>query len=158
MFKVAADSFEAYLDFDPARKAELKRLDAAIRDAAPGLKRHFHAGTPAGEPGMRFKMIGYGKFHYAPKPGQKVAWPVIGIALQKNYISVYVSATRKGKPLVSLYSDRLGALRAGRNIFSFVAFADLDAQVFTALVAEAGRVFESDPDNPVRYRQSSQPG
>src|SRR5579872_6090739 len=136
MFKVPVDSLAAYLDFDPARKADLKRLDKSIRDAAPGLKRHFHAGTPAGTPGMRFKMIGYGKFHYAAGSGEKVAWPLIGIALQKNYISVYLSATRKGKPLVSLYADRLGAWRAGRNNFSFVEFDDLDAKTFSSLIAE----------------------
>lgn len=153
MFKVTADSLATYLDFDPDRKADLKRLDAAIREAAPGLKRHFHAGTPAGTPGMRFKMIGYGRFHYAPKPGQTVAWPVIGIALQKNYISVYISVTRNGKPLVSLYADKLRALRAGRNNFSFVEFADLDGKAFSALVAEVGEIFESDPSNPVGYKQ-----
>lgn len=153
MFKVPVDSLAAYLDFDPARKADLKRLDKSIREAAPGLKRYFHAGTPAGEPGMRFKMIGYGKFHYAASSGEQVAWPLIGIALQKNYISVYLSATRKGKPLVSLYADRLGAARAGRNNFSFVEFADLDAKTFSALIAAAAKIFGSDPDNPVRYRE-----
>lgn len=153
MFKIPADNLVDYLNFDPARKAELMKLHVAIREAAPDLKRYFHAGTPAGEPGMRFKMIGYGKFHYAASSGEKVAWPLIGIALQKNYISVYLSATRKGKPLVSLYADRLRASRAGHNNFSFVEFADLNAKTFSSLIAEAAKIFESDPDNPVRYRE-----
>ncbi|HEV2331543.1 MAG TPA: hypothetical protein VGV16_00150 [Gammaproteobacteria bacterium] len=151
MFKVPVDSLAAYLDFDPDRKADLKRLDKSIRDAAPDLKRHFHAGTLAGEPGMRFKMIGYGKFHYMASSGEQVAWPVIGIALQKNYISVYVSATRRGRPLVALYAKRLHALRAGRNNFSFIQFSDLDGDAWSALVTEVGKVFKSDPGNPVRY-------
>lgn len=53
MFKVDAENLRAYFAFDPARKAELLKLDAAIRRAAPNLTRHFHRGTPAGQPGMK---------------------------------------------------------------------------------------------------------
>jgi hypothetical protein len=63
------------------------RLDALIRATAPTLKRYFHRGTPAGEARMRMKMIGYGKFRYAIKSGKSTQWPVIGGALQKNYIT-----------------------------------------------------------------------
>lgn len=93
MFRVTADSLESYLDFDPARKPDLLRLHDLIRKAAPGLRRYFHKGTPAGEAGMRMKMIGYGKFRYAIKSGKTAEWPVIGVALQKNYISMYVRKT-----------------------------------------------------------------
>lgn len=62
MFKVDAENLRAYFAFDPARKAALLKLDAAIRRAAANLTRHFHRGTPAGQPGMRFKMIGYGRW------------------------------------------------------------------------------------------------
>jgi len=43
MFRVAADSLEAYLAFDPGRTADLEQLHAVMRKAAPSLKRHFHA-------------------------------------------------------------------------------------------------------------------
>ena len=64
MFRVDVDSVKEYFDFDPERKSELQQLDRVIRSSAPGLNRYFHRGTPAGEPGMGFKMIGYGKLHY----------------------------------------------------------------------------------------------
>ena len=153
MFRVAADSLEAYLAFDPARTADLEQLHAVMRKAAPTLRRHFHAGTPAGEAGMRMNMIGYGGFRYAIKSGKTAAWPVIGVALQKNYISVYVAVTRGGKPLVSCYAGKLGELRAGGNNFSFVAFGDLDAANVAALFAEAADIFKADKENPVRYMQ-----
>jgi hypothetical protein len=153
MFKVDVDSLAAYLDFDPKRKGELLKLHAVITKAAPGLKRHFHAGTPAGQAGMRFKMIGYGKFHYTAGTGEKVAWPVIGVALQKNYISVYVTVTKGGGPIVRTYAAQLGAKRSGGNNFSFEAFDDLDPKALSAMVAEVGRIFAADPDNPVRYMQ-----
>src|SRR5262249_42484583 len=77
MFRVDVDGLQAYFNFDPERKTDLLKLDALIKKAAPGLKRYFHAGTPAGEAGMRMKMIGYGKFRYAIKSGKTSIWPVV---------------------------------------------------------------------------------
>lgn len=155
MFRVIADGLEAYLAFDPDRAADIEKLHALMRKAAPSLKRHFHAGTPAGEAGMRMSMIGYGRFRYAIKSGKTAWWPVIGVALQKNYISVYVALTRDGKPLVPHYAGKLGELRMGGNNFSFEAFDDLNAQAVSALFAEAAAIFKADGQNPVRYMQGN---
>jgi hypothetical protein len=155
MFRVTADSLAAYLDFDPARKFNLEKLDAVMRKAAPSLKRYFHQGTPAGDAGMRMKMIGYGRFRYAIKSGKSTSWPVVGIALQKNYVSVYLSITKDGVPIVQSYAGRLGELRIGRNNFSFEKFDDLNIKALSSLLAEAANIFKSDPDNPVRYRERS---
>jgi len=153
VFRVDVDSLDAYLDFDPKRKAELLKLDGVIRKAAPALKRHFHEGTPAGSAGMRMKMIGYGKFQYAIKSGKTTPWPVVGIALQKNYISVYMAVTKSGRPLLQGYAGKLGELRSGGNNFSFETFDDLNATQLSKLFAEAGSIFKSDTENPVRYMQ-----
>lgn len=154
MFRVKADSLSEYLDFDPARRPDLHKLHKLIRQAAPGLKRHFHAGTPAGEPGMRFKMIGYGKFRYEAK-GKAVSWPVIGVALQKSYISIYICVTKGRTPIVLTYAGKLGALRSGRNNFSFEKLEDLDTKTLGRLFKEVGGIYASDPANPVRYKQGS---
>jgi hypothetical protein len=155
VFRVTADGLEAYLAFDPIRTTDLKKLHGLMRKAAPALKRHFHAGTPAGEAGMRMNMIGYGRFRYAIKPGKETSWPLIGAALQKNYISVYVAVTRNGKPLVPFCAGKLGELRIGGNNFSFETFDDLKAPAVAALFAEAADIFEADRENPVRYMQGS---
>jgi hypothetical protein len=155
MFQVMANGLGSYLNFDPARKPDLVMLDKLMAGSAPSLKRYFHKGTPAGETGMRMKMIGYGKFRYAIKSGKTTEWPVIGVALQKNYISVYVSVTKSGSPLVQAYEGKLGALRMGRNHFSFVRFDDLRFPVLASLFADAASVFRSDPGNPVRYMQGT---
>src|SRR5215475_1543512 len=148
MFQVKADSLQGYLDFDPARKADLLHLHDLIRTSAPALKRYFHKGTPAGEAGMRMKMIGYGKLRYATRSGDAVEWPVIGVALQKNYISVYVAVTRSDAPIVPAYAGRLGEKRVGRNNFSFERFDDLQTAAVSSLFAEVAKIFESDPNNP----------
>jgi hypothetical protein len=66
---------------------------------------------------MRMKMIGYGKFHYAVKSRKTIEWPIIGVALQKSYISVYVAVTKARAPIVPNCAGQLGELRMGRNNF-----------------------------------------
>jgi len=67
------------------------------------------------------------------------------VALQKNYISVYLSIAKEGAPLLQSYADKLGALRVGGNNFSFRVFEDLDGRVAGSLFAEADRIFGTDP-------------
>jgi hypothetical protein len=155
MYRVTADTLGAYLNFDPSRRADLLKLHELTRKAAPGLARYFHKGTPAGEAGMRMKMIGYGKFRYAVKSGQTVEWPVIGVALQKNYISVYVAIRKNGRPIVETYAGGLGELRSGHNNFSFERYDDLKAKRVSALFGEIDHIFENDPQNPVRYMEGA---
>jgi Domain of unknown function (DU1801) len=131
MFRVEVNSVAAYVAFDPARRGDLEGLDALIQAAAPQLGQYFHAGTPAGTPGMRFKMIGYGLTTSA----NGVEWPRVGVALQKNYISVYVQAGT----VLERYRGRLGELRMGRGNFSFVRFAELKADVAEEMLREAAR-------------------
>ena len=155
MFRVTADTLQEYLNFDPERKHDLIKLNQLMTQAAPNLKRYFHKGTPAGQAGMRMKMIGYGKFRYSVKSGQSIEWPVIGVALQKNYVSFYVSVTKQREPIVPSYAGKLGEIRMGRNNLSFEKFDDLKVTPFTSLVAEVAEIFASDPENPVQYMQST---
>jgi hypothetical protein len=150
MFKVLAGSLEEYLSFDPKRRGDLEQLDALIRQSAPSLKRYFQAGTPPGEPGMRFKMVGYGAFHFPAKAGKQVQWPVIGVALQKSYITAYFAVTVNNKPIVDSYVGKLGELRAGVNNFSFRTFSELNTKMVFSLFQDAADVFARDPQNPIR--------
>jgi len=155
MFNVTARDLDAYFAFDPDREPDLRKFDGLVRKAAPSLRRHFHQGTPAGSAGMRMRMIGYGKFRYSIKSGQSTDWPVIGVALQKSYISVYLSVTVEGQPIIDRYKGKLGEKRSGRNNFSFVRFGELKSEIVARLITEAGKIFDADPANPVHYRQDS---
>jgi len=153
-FRVAVDSLKAYFDFDPKRKLDLEQLDRLIRKGAPTLKRHFHPGTLPSEAGMRFNMIGYGKFRYANKSGKSTDWPVGGVALQKNYISVYFAINKDNAPITRPYAGKLGELRMGQNNFSFEKFSDRNIAALSSLFAQAASLFKSDPDNAIRSMQS----
>lgn len=155
MFRVDVNSLTEYFAFDLERRADLQKVDRLIRRSAPGLKRYFHRGTPSGEPGMRFKMIGYGKFQYLARSGQSVDWPAVGVALQKNYVSVYLSVMKDGASLIRPYAGKLGEVRVGRNNFSFVKYEDLDVAVLAALFAEAERIFLADLSRGLHVRGST---
>jgi hypothetical protein len=59
-------------------------------------------------------LIGYGSFQYEVKADQRVEWPIVGLALQKNYISLNTSVVKEGAPITDRYKGRLiGALRYG---------------------------------------------
>jgi hypothetical protein len=133
MFKVEASSLKEYFDWDLSRRPCLVFMDKVIRAAAPELKRWFYKGSAAGEPGMRLKLIGYGSFVYPVKSGKTVKWPIISIALQKNYVSVYLSVSKDNEPILDDYRDQLGALKYGDNNFCFSDPGQLNVPALTRL-------------------------
>lgn len=61
---------------------------------------------------MTMTMIGYGRFEYMAKSSTTlVSWPILGLALQKNYISLYSSVSGDGRPFTVGYTGRLGRAR-----------------------------------------------
>ena len=154
MYKVAANTREDYIAEATRTGRDLAGIDAFIQRVAPALQPWFYNVGPT-EPGMTFKMLGYGAFIYAPTKDTQttVEWPVIGLALQKNYISLYLSVTKDDKPLLDFYTDQLGYTRRGNNNFSFKSFEQLNHTVFEQLVKEAAQIFAEEPLNPVRFKE-----
>ncbi|UMP04824.1 DUF1801 domain-containing protein [Amycolatopsis sp. EV170708-02-1] len=135
MFTVAASNLEEYFAADPAREADLRAVDRLVREAAPELKREFFGGTGAGKPGMGMSLIGYGKFQYRVKSSSEpIDWPIVGLALQKNYLSLYVAAVRNDRYLVEDYAGRLGKVGLGQNCVRFKKAGDLDESGLGALL------------------------
>ena len=154
MFKVEASTLKKYFDWDLGRKPCLVFMDELIRQAAPDLKRWFYKGSAAGEPGMRMKLIGYGSFEYSVKSGKTVTWPIIGMALQKNYISVYVSVTKNHEPILNDYWDQIGALRYGDNNFSFSDPNQLHVAALTRLFKDIAGTGKTDHNKALVYNRS----
>ncbi|MDR2975832.1 MAG: DUF1801 domain-containing protein [Streptococcaceae bacterium] len=138
MFKVDANSRESYLLAAGERKSDLEKLDAFIQTSAPKLSAYFHPGTALGQPGMRVKLLAYGETFYLSSSGKKVEWPVIAVALQKNYISVYVWSAVS----IADFIGKLGECKVGkRNNFSFVKFSDLKLGPLEKLLETAENYF-----------------
>ena len=152
MHKVQASTLDEYFNADPARKSDLEALDALIRETAPRLNRWFYGGASDGKPGMRMCLIGYGAFQYEMKSGDRVEWPILSMALQKSYLTLYTSVFKGDAPIVDDYIGRLGELRAGVNNFSFVTFDQLDRDAVAALIKDIDDTVERDPLGSMRYR------
>jgi hypothetical protein len=149
--KVQAKTLDEYFNADPVRKSDLEALDRLIRDTAPKLDRWFYAGASDGKPGMRMSLIGYGAFQYEMKSGERVVWPIVCVALQKNYMTLYTSVFKDDAPIVDQYIGRLGELKAGINNFSFVTFDQLDWDAVAALVKDIEYTIRQDPIGSLRY-------
>jgi len=152
MFQVQAHSLDEYFDADPARKGDLQAFDALIRETVPRLERWFYPGTPPGGAGMRMTLIGYGSFTYEMPSGQRVEWPIVGLALQKNYISMYTSVVKEETLITDRYTGSLGELRSGTGNFSFVTFDQLDRDAVAALLKDIDTTLQQDPIGALRYR------
>ena len=75
---------------------------------------------------------------YENRSGEGVEWFVVGLAAQKNYISMYVNAVKEGRYLLREYEEKLGKAKVGSASISFGSVADVDLDALLELVEEAG--------------------
>lgn len=118
MFKsVKATTVKEYLDAVPAERREaINFLHAFIRKTVPSLKPHF-----------AYNMIGYGSFPYfSSSHKEMMPWPVVSLANQKQYISLYVCAVQDGKYLAEAHAKELGKVNVGKSCIRFKKIEDLD--------------------------------
>ncbi|OHA18344.1 MAG: hypothetical protein A2664_02325 [Candidatus Taylorbacteria bacterium RIFCSPHIGHO2_01_FULL_46_22b] len=130
MFKpVKAKSIKAYFEMLPEeRRVPMEFLHAFIQKSSPKLK-----------PIFSYNMLGYGSFKYKNYKKEIINWPVIALASQKNYISVYVCAVDKGKYIAEKYKKELGKVSVGRSCIRFTKLEDLDLKVFKKVIQLASK-------------------
>lgn len=126
--KVDAKTPDEYFSKTGEREADLRQLDKLIRTAAPDLERTMVSG-------MAMNMVGYGMFHYKGKSGREGDWPVVALANQKNYMSLYICATEDGKYLAEANADKLGKVSVGRSCIRFKKLEDLNLDVVRDIVS-----------------------
>ena len=128
--KSDAATHEEYIErLNEPRRAEIKALHELIRQTVPQL-----------EPTMEFGMPGYGTFHYRYATGREGDWMLIGLASNKNYISLYVMAgSPDGRYLAETYKDRLPKASIGKSCIRFKRLGDVDQEVLTLLLRQAAQ-------------------
>lgn len=130
-------SVDEYLaSIDGPRGDDIRKLDDLIRGQLSELERHLYEGALWG--GTEQRIVGYGILDYRNKSGDDVEWFLVGLAAQKNYISMYVNAVDDGKYLLAQYEGRLGKVKQGSASISFSSLADLDIEVMTEMLGRAG--------------------
>jgi uncharacterized protein YdhG (YjbR/CyaY superfamily) len=110
------------------RRNILTKLDQVIKNTVPELK-EFYA----------YNMPGYGSFTYINYKKEEVKWPVISMASQKNYVSVYVCAVDANQYIAEKYGDELGNVSVGKSCIRFKKLEDLNIEVFKKVIKAAAK-------------------
>jgi hypothetical protein len=116
-------------------REDIAALDAVIAAVMTGLERTLWEGVFWG--GSQQAIIGYGSYRYKGRSGAEGEWFIVGLAAQKNYLSLYVNAYDGGQSLVKAYAPRLGKVKASSANLQFKRAADLDLDVLRELVTRA---------------------
>ncbi len=127
--KIDALTPDEYFSKTGEREPILRELDKLIRETAPSLERTMASG-------MAMNMVGYGMFHYKGKSGREGDWPVVALASQKNYISLYVCAIEDGKYVAESHKDQLGKVSVGRSCIRFKKLEDLNLETVRKILKE----------------------
>lgn len=128
MFKpVKAKTIEEYFAMlTPERKEILLFLHDFIQKNAPSLK-----------PNFIYNMPGYGSFKYKNYKKEEIDWPVISLASQKNYISLYVCALENGEYIAEKNKGRLGKVSVGKSCIRFKKIEDLNLDTLKEIIKKA---------------------
>jgi uncharacterized protein YdhG (YjbR/CyaY superfamily) len=108
---------------DQPRKSDIATLHALITKAAPKLK-----------PRITYGMIGYGSYHYKYASGREGDSPVIALASQKSYISVYVCGAEGGQPIAEKHKHEFPKANVGKGCIRFKRVADIDLKVLERII------------------------
>lgn len=117
MFKPSgAKNTEEYMAMlTDERRNILETVMKLITDTAPELKPHF-----------AYNMPGFGAFNYTNYKKEQLDWPVISIASQKNYVSIYVCAVDGGEYIAEKYAKELGKVNVGKSCIRFKKLEDIN--------------------------------
>ena len=131
------DAVEEWFAAAGPRETELRRVDALVREAAPGLDREL---VPAGSG----TVLGYGLLPYRPRSATETTrWPLVSLAAQKRHLSLYVCAVVDGAYLPEARAERLGRVSCGRSCVRFTSLDRVDAGELAALVRDAAALTSS---------------
>lgn len=130
MFKPtkAKDRVSYFSAIDEPRKSQILALDAFIQKTVPSLT-----------PNFLYNMPGYGAFKYLNYKKETIDWPVIALASQKNYISLYVCCITDGVYLAEKSKSELGKVSVGRSCIRFKKLEDLNMVAVAKLLKEAAK-------------------
>ena len=116
-------------------RQSIKLLDQVISAIMVGHSRVLWEGTLWG--GTEQVIIGYGDYTIAQSRGKKSEWFMVGLAIQKRYISIYINAVEDGQYVAEKYRSKLGKVKVGKSSISFKHLDDLDIDTLKKLVSIA---------------------
>lgn len=128
MFKpTSAKTVEEYIGaIDEPRRSDIAELDKLISSLA----------SKSSERKLWGSIIGYGSYHYKYASGREGDWMKIGLASQKNYISVYICAVNAKGYIAEQYQDKFPKASIGRSCIRFKKLEDVDLKALKEVIVE----------------------
>ena len=124
-----ATTVAAYIAAVPAdRKETILKLHALIQKTVPKLKSHF-----------AYNMLAYGSFEGRNHKKEIINWPIIALANQKNYISLYVCSVDAGQYIAEKYKNELGKVSVGKSCIRFKTIENIDLTVLKKVLLAAAK-------------------
>lgn len=120
---------------------QMKKLDRLIAQVMRGHSRVVWEGVFWG--GSQQTIIGYGDYNTTRPGGKAVSWFMVGLALQKNYFSIYINATEERQYLAERYGPELGKVRVGKASIAFQSVDDIDLPTLKRIVTKARKYLDS---------------
>jgi len=124
----ASTPAEYLAQLEESRRADVAALDAMIRKVAPKL-----------EPFIQMGILAYGPYRYKYESGREGDWFRIGIASNKNYISLYISATDGQGYLAERFKEALPKANIGKGCVRFKRLSDLDQAALKKLIVAGSK-------------------
>jgi hypothetical protein len=116
---------ECIAQLEEPRKSQIKELYDFINKILPNEKPFMYAG-----------IISWGKYHYKSKSNREGDWMMVGLASQKNYISVYVCAADGTQYVAEKYKDELGKTSVGKSCIRFKKIEDVNLPILKKTILE----------------------
>jgi len=132
-----------FLDALPeSDRDDMRTLDAALSKTMNGLPKALYEGVFWG--GSNQQIIGYGTYSYIRSDKREVEWFIVGLALQKKYISVYISAVEDREYLSEKYGKDVGTVKVGKSSISFTSLNEIDLDKLLTIVERAREIMTCD--------------
>lgn len=130
MFKPtkAKNAKEYFAELPEERRETMRFLNDFIQKTVPKLK-----------PLFAYNMPGYGAFKYVNYKKDVIDWPVVALASQKHYISIYVCAVADGQYIAEKYKNKLGRVSVGKSCIRFKHIEDINLPALKKVLTEAAR-------------------
>ena len=120
---------ELFALIDEPRKSEMIELHKLILKTVPKLK-----------PKMYGSIIGYGEYTYKYASGRTGEWMIIGLASQKNYISLYICAVEGKEYIAEKHKAEFPKASIGKSCIRFKKIEDIDIKALTNLLLKAEKL------------------
>jgi hypothetical protein len=125
-----AASREEYFLAAGHREAELRQIDAIVQEYAPAL-------TPGLSPGVGGSMLGYGEQPYQTRSMKEPGvWPVVAVAAQKRYLSLYVCAVVDGEYVAERFASELGDVSCGKSCIRFTKIDKINLETLQKILID----------------------